>query len=93
MTNFKHGSVSLILAHYAKLVCNFLTLERPFSLPYLKTLDSNSVPSSKDVAPLGTYPGKKGPSSFRGRSKGLCLWGIGHCPPTPIGCLFFYVSN
>lgn len=73
MTNFKLGSVSLILAHYVNLVCNFLTLEHPFSLPYLETLDSNSVLSSKDVAPLGTYPGNKGPSSFRGRSKGLCL--------------------
>ena len=61
MTNFKLGSVSLILAHYVNLVCNFLTLEHPFSLPYLETLDSNSVLSSKDVALLWAPTlGKKG---------------------------------
>ena len=71
MTNFKHRSVSLILAHYVNLVCNFLTVKHPSSLPYLEILDSNSVANSKDVAPSGTYPAKRGPSSFRGRSKGL----------------------
>lgn len=41
----------MILAHHVNLVCNFLTLEHPFSLPYLEILDSNSVANSKDVAP------------------------------------------